>query len=534
MDSETLSLGDVRAFAATVLRRWWVFVITIGVPVAIVILLGMREPPMYRSEATVLVRGSQAPIVPSVGEIEASRELAKYYQDLLTTTSVLDRVVDRLDLPYSASSLRSRIHVSAVRSLLIVRATDADPERAAAIVNVAADVFVEDVRDRQLRELADFQQSLDDYGLSTDPALLSGKIGEVSMLSVIEPGIAPSSPISRGYTGRVALGVLLGLALGFAVVVVLHYWRENVGTADRLQTISGITTLASVPKFAPPMELSDAAKGEIGPRSPYWEPYRFLRAYLQFTSGREDGMGVYLVTSALPTEGKTTTSLCLAIAMAQEGRRTLLVDADLRAPSLHDAWDVPNEVGLTSFLCNEASLEDIVEASEDIEGLSFITSGPLPIDASPLLHSPRLVELINTVREGYDVAVFDSSPVLSVADASLLSAKVDGSVLVVDSATPERAVRGAVRSLRQAGGPLVGTVLNKVHRDGQGYGYYSYSRGYHSYSYGEQSRQRRDGRGPLGRFSERLERARRLAGRFPGGLEPVRRLAAPLSKLLRR
>jgi len=499
------------------LRHWWVFAICIAVPVAAVLFLGTRETDKYRSEAKILVRGAQAPIAPSVGEIQASRELAGYYQDLVKTRSVLERVIERLNLPYSAESLRSRINVSAVRSLLFISATDASPQNAAAIVNSVAEEFVADSHDRQLRELAALQRSLEEYGLPADGTLMNARIGDVSILSVIEPGLPASAPIPRDSTMKVAFAAFMGVMLGLAGVAVLHYWRDRVGSPDRLQSACGITTLASIPKFARPMELPDVVNGGVDARAVYWEPYRFLRASLQFAAGTDNGANAFLVTSPLPGDGKTTTCLSLGLAMAQEGRRTLLVDADLRKPSQHEAFGFSNETGLTSFLYGTADLEEIARPADGPGGLDVITSGPVPVDASPLLGSPRLVEFIRRIKERYDIAVFDSSPVLSVVDPSLLSAKLDGSLLVVDASTQVRTVRSAAGTLKQTGRPVLGAVLNKVAREGEGYPY-SYAKGYYPYGDGHGSD------GANGRWSRRL-------GRY---VKPIRTLGARVRRRLGR
>ena len=510
-DADTFDWENARTIVLVMLRHWWVFVICIAVPVAAVLFLGTRETDKYTSEAKILVRGSQTRIAPSTDEIQASRTLADYYQDLVKTRSVLERVIERLDLPFSVDSLRGRIDVSTMRSFVIIRVTDAFPENAALIVNVVAEEFVADSRDLQLRELAAFQRSLEEYGLPTDAALMSGKIGEVSILSVIEPGLPASSPIPQNSTTRVVLAAFMGSMLGLASVAILHNWRDTVDTPDRLQSACGVTALPSIPKFTHRMELSDVVNGTIDVRAAYWEPYRFLRASPQFAAGVHNGANAFLVTSPLPGDGKSTTCLSLGLTMAQEGRRTMLVDADLRKPSLHKAFGFANETGLTSFLCGAADPEEIVRSVKGPGGLDVITSGPVPVDASPLLASSWLVDFIRWVKEQYDIVLFDSSPVLSVVDPSLLSAKLDGSLLVLDASRHMRAVRSAAAMLKQTGRPVLGAVLNYVAREGEGY-FYPYAKRYYPYGDGHESD------GANGRWSPWLGRymrpIRTLAGRI--------------------
>ena len=508
MDSDTLNLGDVRTAVVTAARHWWVFAICIAVPVAAVLLLGTRELDRYRSEVRILVGSARSPAAPSATEIQASRTLAQYYQDLMLTSSVLGRVVDGMDLPYSTGSLRGHITVSAVRSLLIIEVTDASPDNAAAIANSLADAFVADTYDRQLSELASLQSSLEEYGLANDAELMSAKIGDLSALSVIEPALPSSSPIPRSSKQKAVFAALAGVVLGGASVLVLRHWRDGVGTPDRLQSECGITPLASIPKFARPMELSDVVNEGVDTRTGYWESYRFLRASFQFAAGTEKGKKAFLVTSPTPGDGKTTTCLNLALAMSQEGQRTLLVDADLRKPSLHEVFGFPNEIGLTSFLHGGVDLEEIIRLADRPGAPDVITSGPVPADASPLLASPRLVEFTTRVKEQYDIVVFDSSPLLSVVDPSLLSAKLDGTLLVVDTSAQARVVRSAIALLRQAGGPVVGAALNRVATKADGYPY-SYAE---QYPYGDGHSSDDANRRRLGNLGRFFSPIRTLAG----------------------
>ena len=182
-------------------------------------------------------------------------------------------------------------------------------------------------------------------------------------------------------------------------------------------------------------------------------------------------MKVLLVTSPGVGEGKTTTVVNLAISTAREGKSVVVVDLDLRHPSLHRIFDIEGHKGLTHLPTGEASLEEVL-VSTAVEGLSVVPSGPIPSDPGAILRSPEVDLLIQDLKKRADLVILDSPPVLAVTDAVVLSSKADGALLVVGSFKANRlAVRHAAESLRQTDLPLVGTVINKVYPPRE-YSYY--------------------------------------------------------------
>ncbi len=208
------------------------------------------------------------------------------------------------------------------------------------------------------------------------------------------------------------------------------------------------------------------------PKSPIAEQYRTIRTNIQF-SAAESGMQTILVTSAGPGEGKSTTVANLSIVMAQQGNRVLLVDADMRKPTVHYTFRVDNLEGLTNVLTGQLETKDAISKTE-IPDLSVMTCGPIPPNPSELLGSRRMSQLLEELMTDYDYILFDTPPVLAVADAQILANQCDGSVLVVSSGKTDR--QGAVKAkeqLTQARAKLLGAVLNgKPKRDNQYYYYY--------------------------------------------------------------
>ena len=208
------------------------------------------------------------------------------------------------------------------------------------------------------------------------------------------------------------------------------------------------------------------------PRSPISEAYRTLRTNLDFAS-LDQALKTLAITSAGVGEGKSTTLANLAVVSAQAGRRVILVDADLRRPSLHQVFGLDNEEGLTSAMMDGASLASLPLQDTGIDGLRVLTSGPLPPNPADVMGSRRMEEMIAALTEQADQVFFDTPPVVAVTDAAVLATKVDGVLLVVSAGQTRRDyARSAVQRLEQIHARLVGTVLTNVQMGAGFQGYY--------------------------------------------------------------
>ncbi len=208
------------------------------------------------------------------------------------------------------------------------------------------------------------------------------------------------------------------------------------------------------------------------PRSPISEAYRTLRTNLDF-AGLDRALRTLVVTSAGVGEGKSTTLANLAVVSAQAGRKITLVDADLRRPTLHEIFGLDNSVGLTTMMMDEAVLASPPLQATGVEGLTVLTSGPLPPNPAELMGSRRMEEVIAALVERADQVLFDTPPVVAVTDAAVLATKVDGVLLVISAGKTRREVaRAAVQRLQQINARLVGTVLTNVQMGAGFTGYY--------------------------------------------------------------
>jgi non-specific protein-tyrosine kinase len=208
------------------------------------------------------------------------------------------------------------------------------------------------------------------------------------------------------------------------------------------------------------------------PRSPISEAYRSLRTSIQFL-GLDRTVQTILVTSPGPEEGKSTTLANLAVTFAEAGREVLAVDCDLRRPSLHQIFELPNENGLTAVMREEKTLDEVILATE-VSHLRLLPSGPLPPNPSELLGSPRMDRIIESLRSLAEIILFDSPPTIAVTDAAVLGAKVDGVLLVISAGKTKRDHAVRAKALLQKGNAnVLGVVLNNVKFDGSLYQYYT-------------------------------------------------------------
>jgi capsular exopolysaccharide synthesis family protein len=297
----------------------------------------------------------------------------------------------------------------------------------------------------------------------------------INYLAVIEPAPVPTTPVSPKIRTNVLLAASIGFLLATGAAVLLEYLDDTIKSGEDVERILQTATLGAIARIHPLKEPGDHLVARNQPRSPISEAYRVVRTNLQF-SGLSNPSSTVLVTSAGPGEGKTTTAANLAIAMAQAGKRVVLADTDLRRPAMHHFFGVPNNQGLTSLLLDGDLEPDDVLADSGVEGLRVLTSGPLPPNPAELLGSPQMERLIQRLQEQAEVLIFDSPPILAVADATILGSQCDGTLLVVDAGkTRSDVVKRGKETLDKVGVNLLGVVLNKLsRRRGSGYYYYYY------------------------------------------------------------
>ncbi len=290
-------------------------------------------------------------------------------------------------------------------------------------------------------------------------------------IEILDPASGASRIESRGRV-NVLLGALLGLILGIGAAFFLEYLDRTVRTSSDVESLLGIPVLGVIPKLR---RIQDGAtESERGPArslplvvaldplDPAAEAYRNLRMNLMFMSTEEQPIRTVVFSSPGPSEGKSTTAVNFAVMLAQQGQKVLMVDADLRRPSLHRALDVLREPGLTNLLIGDVDPRETIRPNV-LPNLDFVPSGPFPPNPSELLNTKSMARILEELEGRYDQIVIDSPPVLAVTDAAALAVHADGVVLVLRSGeTEQRAAERSVDQLRRLGVRVFGAVLNEV------------------------------------------------------------------------
>ncbi len=307
-------------------------------------------------------------------------------------------------------------------------------------------------------------------------------------ISVVDEAKTPAWPSKPNLRLNALLALVLGLLGGVGLAFLFEHLDDTFRRPEELEKLLGLPVLGVIPKTRQERgeDRPMALVGHDDPRSAFAEAYRSVRTALQFSTA--SGVPRLLtVTSAMTGEGKTTTALSLAIQFAQAGKRTLLIEADLRKPSLHRALQLDNQVGLTNYLAGGGAQPVDIAKPTHIPNLFVISSGPLPPNPAELLSSARMVELLGLAAGKFDQVILDSPPLLGLADALIIGNLCEGTLLTVEmGATPRGYAQGALKRLRGARVQVLGAILTKLEARAGAYGYYrSYYYYYHTSYYGE-------------------------------------------------
>ena len=299
-------------------------------------------------------------------------------------------------------------------------------------------------------------------------------IARTKMVEIVDRATPAMRPVRPNKPLNIVLGVVIGLIVGVGLAFFIEYLDTSVKTIDDVERALQSPVLGVIPQNV-------GLLMHEGAESPHAEAYRVLRTNLLF-SRKDDKLNSIAVVSAGAGEGKTTTVLNLATVFAQSNQRVVLVDSDLRRPSLHKQLRVSNAIGLTNYLLKQNKLEEVIQTTS-LPSLDFMPSGKLPSSSLGILSSAQMKDLITELKQRYDFVFFDSPPIMGVSDASILASEVDMTLQVIQYRRyPQPMNIRAKQLIEKVGGNLLGIVLNNINMS-QDESYYYYSGYYHDYYY---------------------------------------------------
>ncbi|GIG38654.1 polysaccharide biosynthesis tyrosine autokinase [Cellulomonas phragmiteti] len=421
-------------------KNWWIVVLTLLTTVGAAVLVTQRATPEYESSLTFFVAASSDTGTALQADEFAQRRVAAY-AGVLTSGRLAERIVAGRTLGLTPQEVSARITATPQPDAILLSAVvrDTRPERARAIGAAIAE------------ELGPLVQELERTEAASRATV---------SLTVISGPSFPLSPVSPRPTLNVGVGVLAGLALGVSLAIARQMLDRTVRTPEHVRASTSLPTLSTITsQHRRRRSRADGLVAGADPGSPRAEAYRRLRTNLTFSAATHK-MQVIVVTSPLAGEGKTTTSCNLAIALAESGRRVLLVEADLRRPRVSQTLGLESAVGLTNILAGQVDESEVIQQWGP-SGLSVLASGTLPPNPSELLGSARMRAFVQRMRQRFDVVVLDTPPTLPVTDASIAAVHADSVVLVVRYGhTTRDQARLAVESLRVVDAPIAGVIIN--------------------------------------------------------------------------
>jgi polysaccharide biosynthesis transport protein len=444
----------IQDYARILREQWLVLVLTVLIGMGAAVTAFLVRPPEYTARLTMYVssQGSDSTIAAFQGA-QLSQERVTSYVELVSSRRVAEDVARALRLDIDPDQLAQRITAtSGLDSVLIdVAVEDTSAQSAALVANTVGDVFT---------------ALVDELERPVNPNL-----PQPVAVRVVQPAAVPTEPSSIGLPVALALGFVAGLAAGVGVALARNALDTSVKSLDVLSAASGVPNLGAIAHDGRVPRRPLTVHEE--PHSPRAEAFRQLRTNLQFVDV-DTPRKVVVVTSPMPTEGKSTTVANLAIALASAGARVLVVEADLRRPKVADLLGLERAVGLTSVLSGQVDLDDAVQAWAD-GTFDVLASGPLPPNPSELLASQQMRSLLAELRRRYDTVLIDSPPLLPVTDAAAMSPAADGVILVCRFRRSTRGqVEAAVSAVRAVSANLLGTVFSMVPSGGpRAYGHYS-------------------------------------------------------------
>ena len=503
---------ELRRIMSIVLRRWWWLVIAAVLAALLGNIISRQQTPVYQATTTILIGDSiKSPNVDRV-DIQVSEALVQTYVEIARRQPVLQGVITTLNLNQSWQSLNNQIQVTLIESTqlieIVVEANSPEMARRIAdeIVNQmillnpasVADATNETVNSFNRDQIQSLQQRIVDGqnrlaeidtamstsiseieldNLQREKTTLQGLIVEweknyTQLLVLTEPKRNPTqiTVIESAHSNdrqirprtqlNTILSGLVGLIVALGVIFLMDFLDDTYKSFSDFSQSEEVNILGSIRKIKG-RKLSDKVVAHLSPYSPVTESYRIIRSRLRFRPVDGPSRSI-MVTSSMPAEGKSVTVANLAVVFAQANYKTLIVDAELRHPVLHEMFNVGNEVGLGDLLSSpELTVEECVRDTA-VNNLQILTSGMPLLDPSERLGSKRMEEILSQLKTLAEVVILDSPPVLVFADAIVLSRRIDGVIVVIQAGKTKRsAIAQTFFDLQNANANLLGSIFNQ-------------------------------------------------------------------------
>ena len=431
---------EIQDYLKILKARWIIIAVTVVVAILGALGASLLTTPLYESSARMFVSTSGGASVSETyqGNL-TSQQLVASYSELATSDALAARVLNVLPLEgMSASQLAEKVKASSTPDTVLfnLTVTDPSPEQARDIANAMATELSEQVRE------------LETPANGGDPA---------AGVKTFQQAEASSTPVSPNTKRNLALGAAVGLLLGIALAVLRDRLDNTIKGRREIEAISGKALVGTIPfdkerKAHPAVDFQDLTQSASA------EAFRELRTNLQFLEV-DHPPRVIVVTSAIPSEGKTTTAVNLAVALAEAGHHVALVEGDLRRPRVSKYMGLIGSVGMSTVLAGQATVEEVLQPTK-YEGLQAMASGPIPPNPSELLGSEASRALLVELRSRFDYVIVDGAPLLPVTDSAVLTTHADGALLVTRYGhTKSNELARAIGNLETIGARVLGVVL---------------------------------------------------------------------------
>lgn len=489
-------------------RWWWLLLLAPLIAGGIAFFQVSRQQELYRSSATI-------EITPPTTNADTfsfyDTSIVATYRELITTSAVLQPLIERLDLPYTETELRNKVTISPITDTRLMRisVSDADPATAARLANEIAGEFAEYSKERaaqiagpylaalqeqideteqriattqRLMENIQSDESLSETEMATQLELQQANLdnlestlrdlrldatrleieanGAQTSVLVVQQANVPNAPYAPNVQLYTLLAAFAGLCIAIGAIAIYEYLDNTTKAETPYNEITGSSLLATVPTVPKLKERFHQLFVLNSPRSPASEAVRLLRANVEFAAASEP-ISTLTISSSGPGEGKSTITANLAIAMAQAGYDVTLVDGDLRRPSQHKIFELPNKKGLSTLLAQPGAAWQSMSYRIPNLKLTIMTSGPIPPNAADLLRSQQFASLLETLKEHSDIVLIDTPPILAASDALVVSASTDAMLFICQAETTRidrlaQAVDALPETVR-----IAGVVLNQ-------------------------------------------------------------------------